>query len=205
MDARKIFKEIVSKGESALYDSYYYDEARSALVQIIKERALHRGDFILSSGKKSSYYLDLRKITLSSDSASLIGYLILSKIYSLDQDIQAIAGPTIGADPIVSSAVSVASLFDVDIKGLIVRKARKEYGLSKLIEGDTESVKNVVMVEDVVTTGGSLLDACRIVQSEGIQPVAAFPLVDRQETEVSEEFEKMHIFYEPLITISEIL
>lgn len=205
MDARKIFKEIVSKGESALYDSFYYDEAHSAVIQIIKERALHRGEFVLSSGKKSSYYLDLRKITLSSDAAPLIGYLILSKVYELGQDIQAIAGPTIGADPIVSSAVSVASLFDVDIKGLIIRKERKEYGLSKLIEGDTESVRNVIMVEDVVTTGKSILDACRVVQSEGVKPIAAFPLVDRQEANVSEEFEKMNILYEPLITISEIL
>lgn len=205
MEANELIKEIISMGKSALNDPAPLERSKEVLVDFIKKEALFKGEFVLSSGKKSNYYLDLRKVTLSSQASFFIGYLVISKALQLDEFPEGIAGPTLGADPIISSAVTVAPLFQLNLKGLIVRKAKKEHGLGKLIEGDEEKVEKLVVVEDVVTTGGSLFEAIEVLKNAGKKVLAAIPVVDREEADVGGRLFKMGIKYLPLIKISEIL
>lgn len=201
----KFIWEIISKEKSALEDYLYFERAREEIISIIENKALFKGDFTLASGKKSSYYLDLRRITLDSEAAPFIGYMILFRLFELDPSIDSVAGPTLGADPLVSSALALAPLFQLNLKGLIVRKEKKEHGLMKLIEGNLDAVKKTVCVEDVTTTGGSLLRACSILKEAGIEVVAAISLVDREEEDLKEKFASMGIKFSPIIKISEIL
>lgn len=205
MKAKELVHEIVSLEKSALHDELYYEKARNELIRLIKERALHKGEFLLASGKKSSYYLDLRKITLDADASALIGYLVLCQAFRLSPPPDGVAGPTLGADPVVAAAVTMAPFFDLNLKGLIVRKEKKEHGLGKLIEGPLDSVKKVVVVEDVVTTGNSLLRACRILEQEGVKVLSAIPLVDRQEEDLAPSFKELGIKFNPVITVNELL
>lgn len=205
MNGAELVREIVSKERSALEDYLYFERAREALISIIEKKALFRGEFTLSSGKKSSYYLDLRRITLDSEAAPLIGYLVLFRALEIDLQVDGVAGPTLGADPLVSSALAMAPFFDLSLKGLIVRKERKEHGLQKLVEGNLESVTRVVCLEDVTTTGGSLFRACKVLLESGVKVVAAVPLVDREEANLLEKFAAISVRFSPLIRISEIL
>jgi len=205
LEVKELIREIISLEKSALYDELYYEKARKELIRLIKERALYRGEFLLSSGKKSSYYLDLRRITLDADAAAIIGYLVLYRAFNLSSSFDGVAGPTLGADPVVAAAVTMAPFFDLNLKGLIVRKEKKEHGLGKLVEGPLHSVKKVVVVEDVVTTGSSLLRACRVLIQEGVKVISAIPLVDRQEEELVLSFEELGIKFDPIITVNELL
>lgn len=205
MEGSELIREIISKGKSALYDELYYERAKSKLISIIEKKALFRGEFVLASGKKSSYYLDLRRITLDSEASPLIGYVLLYRMFQIDAHVDAIAGPTMGADPLVSSAITLAPFFDMGLKGLLIRKQKKEHGLQKLIEGDLDSVSTVLCVEDVVTTGGSLLDACRALIEAGKKVIVAVPLVDREEENLALKFKSLGILYNPILKVSEIL
>ena len=136
--------------------------------------AVKTGEFVLSSGKKSNFYIDCRKVTLHPQGAKLIGKLILEKIKSLKVD--AIGGLTLGADPITSAVVTLS-----DIPGFIVRKKEKEHGTKQKIEGLIESGWNVVIVEDVATTGASALQAIEAVEAVGAKVVKVISVVDREE------------------------
>ena len=136
--------------------------------------ALKTGDFILSSGKKSNYYIDCRKITLHPEGSRLIAKIILEKIKGLKVD--AIGGLTLGADPITSSVVAIS-----DLPGFIVRKKEKEHGTKQKIEGHLQPGWNVVIVEDVSTTGASALQAIEAVEAAGAKVVKVISVVDREE------------------------
>jgi orotate phosphoribosyltransferase len=136
--------------------------------------AVKTGDFILSSGKKSNFYIDCRKVTLHPQGAKLIAKIILEKIKGLKVD--AIGGLTLGADPITSSIVALS-----DLPGFIVRKKEKEYGTKQRIEGIIEPGYNVVIVEDVATTGASALQAIEAVEAFGAKVVKVISVVDREE------------------------
>jgi len=132
------------------------------------------GEFILSSGKKSNFYIDCRKITLHPEGSRLIAKIIMEKIKGLKID--AIGGLTLGADPITSSVVSISN-----IPGFIVRKKEKAHGTKQKIEGHLKSGWNVVVVEDVATTGASALQAISAVEAAGAKVVKVISVVDREE------------------------
>ena len=136
--------------------------------------AVKIGDFTLSSGKHSNFYIDCRKVTLHPRGAKLIGKIILEKIKGLSVD--AIGGLTLGADPITSAVVTLG-----DIPGFIVRKKEKEHGTKQKIEGLIEKGWNVVIVEDVATTGASAMEALLAAEAVGAKVVKVISVVDREE------------------------
>ena len=150
-------------------------DAITELRALLKELgAVKTGDFILSSGRKSNFYVDCRKVTLHPKGAKLIGRIILDKIKRLKVD--AIGGLTLGADPIAAAVVTLS-----DIPGFIVRKKEKEHGTRQKIEGLITPGWNVVIVEDVSTTGGSALQAIEAVEAIGAKVVKVISVVDREE------------------------
>ncbi|MDD5005289.1 MAG: orotate phosphoribosyltransferase [Candidatus Omnitrophica bacterium] len=157
------------------------NKAREELFKLIKSQAYSEGRFVLSSGKISSYYIDCRKVTLTSRGAYLAALVILDIIKN--KKIDAVGGPTIGADPIVG-AVSVLSLVkhNKPIKAFLVRKSAKSYGAKRQIEGPrlTKGCR-VVVVDDVATTGGSLIETLACLRKQGIKTEMVVVLVDRNE------------------------
>lgn len=154
-------------------------DPRGALLQILRRDAVLHGDFVLSSGQRSSYYLDARRVTLSAAAAPLVGLLFLREIQGLEVD--AIAGLTLGADPIVAAVATVSGQLDHPVDGLIVRKAAKEHGAGRRIEGPWREGMRVVVVEDTMTTGASALEAAQAIQEAGGRVEAVFGLIDRRQ------------------------
>ncbi|MFL2483336.1 MAG: orotate phosphoribosyltransferase [Verrucomicrobia bacterium] len=157
------------------------------LYKILKEKSFFTGDFTLASGKKSNYYIDCRLTTLDPEGACLIGAAIRKtvndKCKEMGISIDSIGGLTLGADPIALSA-SMASYQGEDdktLKPFVVRKAPKEHGKGKQIEGGFEEGDSVVALDDVITTGGSTLKAIEAIENEGGKVEFVLVLVDRQE------------------------
>ena len=170
--------------------------SKEYLIDLLKENGVFlEGDFTLSSGKKSNYYINMKKAITEPESLSTISKLITQKI-DLD-DIDKVAGPALGAVPI-ATAVSLESKLPL----LMIRKEKKGYGTSKLIEGELNEGDNVIVVEDVSTTGGSLLKAIRAINDNGGNVKRAFVVVDREEGAI-ETFEKEGITLEPLISVKD--
>ena len=166
------------------------------LIELLKENEVFlKGDFTLSSGKKSDYYINMKKAITDPEILSTISKLITELI--ADDDIDKVAGPALGAVPI-ATAVSLES----NIPLLMIRKEKKGYGTSKLIEGELNEGDNVIVVEDVSTTGGSLLKAIKAIQDNGGNVKRAFVVVDRQEGAI-EAFKKEGIDLEHLISVNE--
>ncbi|MDD5382296.1 MAG: orotate phosphoribosyltransferase [Candidatus Margulisbacteria bacterium] len=141
---------------------------------LVETGAVKTGEFTLSSGKKSNFYIDCRKVTLHPKGAKLIGKIILDKIKGLKVD--AIGGLTLGADPITGAVVTLG-----DLPGFIVRKKEKEHGTKQKIEGLIEPGWKVVIVEDVTTTGASALEAIAAAEAAGARVVKVISVVDREE------------------------
>lgn len=170
--------------------------SKDYLIELLKENEVFlEGDFTLSSGKKSNYYINMKKAITEPKILSTISKLISEKV--ANDDIDKVAGPALGAVPI-ATAVSLQS----DLPLLMIRKEKKGYGTSKLIEGELVEGDNVIVVEDVSTTGGSLLKAIKAIQNNGGNVKRAFVVVDRQEGAI-DEFKKEGIELEPLITVNE--
>ena len=170
--------------------------SKEYLIDLLKENGVFlEGDFTLSSGKKSNYYINMKKAITEPEILSTISKLITQKI-DLD-DIDKVAGPALGAVPI-ATAVSLESKLPL----LMIRKEKKGYGTSKLIEGELNEGDNVIVVEDLSTTGGSLLKAIRAINDNGGNVKRAFVVVDREEGAI-ETFEKEGITLEPLISVKD--
>lgn len=155
------------------------EELKEFLLELFLKNAYKEGDFTLSSGQKSSYYINGKQITLDAKGALAVGRLILAM---LPEDTTAVAGLTLGADPIVS-AVSVVSAYENrNIPALIIRKQAKGHGTQAYIEGlSLPQGAKVVVLEDVVTTGQSALIAVERLQDAGYQVKEVIALVDRQQ------------------------
>jgi orotate phosphoribosyltransferase len=147
---------------------------REALLELIKEHAVVRGRVTLSSGQEADYYIDLRRITLHSAAAPLVGRALLD--LTADWTYDAAGGLTLGADP-VACAVLHASAGSVD--AFLVRKAEKQHGMQQLIEGPSVAGKRVLIVEDVSTTGSSPLTAAKAAQDAGATVAGVALIVDR--------------------------
>ena len=166
------------------------------LINLLKENGVFlKGDFTLSSGKKSDYYINMKKAITDPEILSTIAKLITKSIS--EDNIDKVAGPALGAVPI-ATAVSLES----EIPLLMIRKEKKGYGTSKLIEGELNEGDDVIVVEDVTTTGGSLLKAIKAIQDNGGSVKRAFVVVDRQEGAI-EAFDSEGVKLEPLITVDE--
>lgn len=152
-----------------------------ALKELIKSHALKFGDFILASGKKATYYCDSKQVTLDAAGLRLVGEGMLEIIQSLPFQIQAIGGMAIGADPITASVLCAASSHNVALKGFMVRKEAKDHGTQKFLEGPVLPGDEVVIVEDVVTTGGSSLKAIERCNEFGLKVKAVVAILDRME------------------------
>lgn len=176
-----------------------YDSNR--LIELVKQHALQFGDFTLASGKKASYYLDCRKLTLDGESANVIaeGMLDLMK----DKMPDAVGGMAIGADPITASVVTLAWQKDTPVKGFIVRKEAKGHGTGKVVEGPVEPGQSVVMVEDVVTTGGSSLRAIKHARAFGLKVDRIFAIVDRGQRS-KEIFAEVDVEFHALLTTEDL-
>ncbi len=152
---------------------------KQALVTLVKEKALKFGDFTLASGKKAKYYLDGKQVTLDAAGAKLIGEGILDLLgHKLPA---AVGGMAIGADPITAAVVTMAGVRGVPLKGVLIRKEPKGHGLQKFVEGPVNPGDDIVIVEDVVTTGGSSLLAIERVEEFGLKVTGVITIIDRLE------------------------
>lgn len=155
-------------------------QLKEALLKWIKEKAVVHGERKLASGKTSNYYIDGKQATLSAQGIFLTAKLILHMIQSTGAD--AVGGPTLGADPIAAAVSLLSSQSGKPLKAFIVRKEAKDHGMQKMIEGPAlEPGDKVVVVEDVVTTGGSVLKAIQEVEKLKAKVVRVICLVDRNE------------------------
>lgn len=151
------------------------------LFTMLAERSARRGQFTLASGRVSTLYIDARLTTLTPDGLSLIGRLGLAEIADAGWKAQAVGGLTMGADPI-SCAISYASSGTTSpVRAFVVRKTPKVHGTAKLIEGPFNSGDRVVVIEDVITTGGSALKAISAIRAAGGDILGLLALVDREE------------------------
>ena len=155
-------------------------ELKARLARLMKKEALKKGRFVLSSGKVSNYYLDGRIITLTPEGAYLVASIILNLVK--DKFIGAIGGPTLGADPIVGAVACLSHIRKKPIKTFIVRKAVKEHGMKRRIEGPAlKRGEKLILVDDVATTGKALIEAKEALDDLGIKIDRAIVIVDRNE------------------------
>lgn len=151
--------------------------ARDELQREISEKAIVRERVVLSSGKEADYYVDLRRITLDGVAAPLVGEIMLDLVDGLDFD--AVGGLTLGADPVATSMMHAAHARGRTLDAFVVRKAEKQHGLQRRIEGPDVAGRRVVAVEDTSTTGGSVLTAVEALREAGAEVVAVAVIVDR--------------------------
>jgi orotate phosphoribosyltransferase len=152
---------------------------RQALIALIRETALQFGEFTLASGKKANFYLDCRKVTLDARGARLIGAGMLDL---LRKDMPPlVGGMAIGADPITAAILTLAGVEGLPLRGVMVRKEAKQHGTGKYVEGPFNAGEEVVIVEDVVTTGGSSLLAIERCEAAGLKVRRVLAIVDRLE------------------------
>ncbi|MFV0319556.1 MAG: orotate phosphoribosyltransferase [Microbacterium sp.] len=152
---------------------------RQRLIDLIGEEAVFHGDFTLSSGKKATYYVDMRRLTLDHRAAPAIGRLVLDLIRDLD-GVVAVGGLTLGADPIANAVMHESVRTDTPLDAFVVRKEPKDHGRGRQIEGADVAGRRVVVVEDTSTTGQSALKAVEALRREGAEPVAVAVVVDRK-------------------------
>jgi orotate phosphoribosyltransferase len=152
---------------------------RQALIEHIRDRALRLGDFTLASGRKSSYYLDGKQVTLDAQGAKLVAEGMLELLG--DPLPVAVGGMSIGADPMVGAIITLAGVQGRALRGFMVRKEPKGHGTQRYIEGPVQPGDSVAIVEDVVTTGGSSLTAIERAQEFGLKVVRVLAIVDRLE------------------------
>jgi orotate phosphoribosyltransferase len=176
-------------------------QERLFLLDLFCQLAYKEGDFILSSGQHSSYYINGKQVTLHPQGALAIGRLLLSL---LPLDTQAVAGLTLGADPIVSSVSVVSALDNRPIPALIIRKEAKGHGTMAYIEGPSlPAGANVVVLEDVVTTGQSAMKAVERLREAGYKVEQVIALVDRQQGG-AEFYESAKLKFQVLFSIEDI-
>jgi orotate phosphoribosyltransferase len=178
---------------------------KEKLKKLILEKSLKVADkpiFKLSSGKLSTYYIDLRVLTLDPEGGYIIGNLIFDMIK--DEKPDAIGGLTLGADPISYAVSFVSYLKNEPIKPFVVRKQPKGHGTGKQIEGNVKEGDKVIIVDDVITTGGSALKAAKVAKDNGLEVLEIIAIVDREEGG-KENIEKEGFRFRPIFRISELL
>lgn len=174
---------------------------RSRLIELVREKALEFGQFTLASGKQASFYLDCRRLTLDSLGANVVAEGILDLLGDNIPD--AVGGMAIGADPITAAVITVAGQRGLPLKGFIVRKEGKQHGTGRDVEGPVQPGDSAVIVEDVVTTGGSSLQAIQKVESFGMEVCRVIAIIDRLEGG-AEAFANAGYKFDSLLTVRDL-
>ncbi len=161
-------------------------ERKHRLARLLVEKSYKEGSFLLASGRQSDYYFDCRVTALDAEGAWLIGNLFFDVIAELRGQgvaVKAVGGMTMGADPLVSATTVISWEKGAPLEGLLVRKEAKGHGTNQFVEGlaNLKPGDPVVVLEDVVTTGGSLLKACQRIELSGLKIVAVCTILDREE------------------------
>ena len=172
--------------ENCCYRRNFMSIARQDLLKMLAQKSFRIGDFKLSSGVSSDYYIDCRTTTLDARGAQLTGQVFLEQIREQEWEPKAIGGLTMGADPIVV-AVAVTS---GTIHGFLVRKSEKQHGTGRRVEGFAEKGARVVIVDDVCTTGSSTVQAIEAAREFGFEVIGVMCLVERQEAHGRPNVEK---------------
>jgi len=154
---------------------------RQQLIELLAARSIKRGNFVLASGKTSEIYIDVRLTSMSPEGLSLIGPLVLRAIRDAGWIADSIGGMTLGADPIAYATSYASSINPPLLRAFTVRKETKEHGTGRLVEGPFQSGDHVVVVEDVITTGGSALRAIQAITESGGSISGVVSVVDREE------------------------
>ncbi len=154
---------------------------RERLLHLFVERSFRVGDFVLSSGRQSQFYIDCRTTTMHAEGQALLGVVGLDKLAEAGVHPDVIGGLTMGADPISYAIAGESWRRGTPIHAFSVRKRAKRHGTGRRIEGCFEPGARVVVVEDVITSGGSALQACEVVREEHGSVLAVLAAVDRQE------------------------
>lgn len=157
------------------------DSEFAALDQLLLERSVRRGDFVLASGRRSSFYVDARLTTMSAQGLVLIGQVGLQAIRTKGWTPDAVGGLTMGADPVAYAIAAASAQSPPQVQAFSVRKEAKAHGTGRRIEGNFAAGNRVVIVEDVLTTGGSAQQAVTRVRAEGGQVLGVLTVVDREE------------------------
>ena len=155
--------------------------ARDRLAELLRVRSLRTGDFVLSSGKRSTFYIDCRLTTMHAEGFTLVGELGLAAIRAEGWRADSLGGLTLGADPVAYAVAARSFTHPPVLNAFTVRKAAKVHGTGKRIEGCFDRGLPVIVVEDAITTGGSALDAMAAIREEGGDIQGVLALVDRDE------------------------
>ena len=156
-------------------------DSRDRLIELLRERSVRHGDFVLASGRRSTFYVDARQTTMSGEGLVLIGSVGLERLGARGWQPQLVGGLTLGADPVAYAIAAAARARGVALDAFTVRKQAKDHGTGRRIEGCFIPGARVVVVEDVLTTGRSALEALAAVEGEGGQVLGVLTVVDRQE------------------------
>jgi orotate phosphoribosyltransferase len=177
-------------------------EEKKRLIDIIKQKSLLRGQFKLASGATSDYYLDLKPTTFDAEGAALVAEIIVDMLRD-DADVSAIGGLELGAVPIIA-AVCARSWRDRPVSGFVVRKETKGHGTDQKIDGGFKSNSTVILIDDVTTKGGSVMQAVRAVRARGATVKKIISVVDRLEG-AAENLAKEGIELVPIFTTRDLL
>ena len=180
-------------------------EMRTRLIEIIRNRSLQTGEEItLASGRKSSFYFNMKPTMMDAEGAHLIARLVLDNLSDLDADL--IGGLEMGAVPLAASVAAISHAEGRALSSFFIRKQAKDHGTQSLIEGlakdETMSGKRVVIIEDVTTTGGSSLKAAQALKAEGAKILRVITIVDREEG-ASDAFAEAGLELCPILTVSD--
>jgi len=175
---------------------------RERLKKILIEQSLLKGDFLLASGQRSSFYLDVRRTSLHPEGAALCAELFLEALSDLD--VASVGGPVLGAAPLVGSLASESFRRGRPLPTFLVRREPKGHGTAKLLEGHFAPGSQVALIEDVVTTGSSLLRALAVVRGEGAIVPRVVSVVDREQGG-AEAFAENQVEYRWLFKASELM
>ena len=174
------------------------------LVALLRARSVRQGEFVLSSGRRSSYYIDCRRTTMHAEGLTLIGTLGLAAIRDLTWRCGAVGGLTLGADPVAYAIAAASAAKPPLLHAFTVRKSAKAHGTGRRIEGCFDPGMSVVVVEDVITTGSSALEAIAALQGEGARVSGVLSVVDREEGG-REAIEQTGIPVHSLVSVSALL
>jgi orotate phosphoribosyltransferase len=180
---------------------YYY--LKNTLKDLLLSRSVRRGDFVLASGRRSSFYIDARLTTMSGDGLAVIGGLGLDRLAVRGWTPRAVGGLTLGADPVAYALALTARRRGQPLDAFTVRKQPKDHGTGKRIEGCFVAGYPVVVVEDVLTTGSSAREAINAVEGEGGHVLGVLAVVDRQEGG-RESIERAGYLVEAFLTASDL-
>jgi orotate phosphoribosyltransferase len=177
-------------------------ELRNKLFMLLKTRAFRRGRVVLASGRESDYYFDMKPAMLDPDGAALLAELILQEIQGVTAD--SIGGLEMGAVPLIAPVAMKSPAFGRYLPGFFVRKAVKDHGTKKRVDGTDIAGKTVVILEDVTTTGASAMDAVKAVEEAGAKVALVLSILDRGEG-AAELYAKAGVPFKSLFRAEEFL